>query len=136
VTRSSIEHRKQARRILIVDDDCDVADALSSLLRSLGHEVEVAYDAQSALSTARSAQPQIAILDLAMPDMNGYELARQLREMLQELRLFAMSGFSSEQSRTGFECVLTKPPDIEALIESLDCEPAEPRDRYRQIGSD
>lgn len=126
LAHSDIVPRKgQTRRVLVVDDQPDVADALGALLRSLGHSVSVAYDATHALDLFRRERPEVAILDLTMPEISGYELARRLRADSTELRLLALSG-SAEVSRSGgehpagFERVLIKPPDVDALIRSLD----------------
>lgn len=114
--------KRRTCRVLVVDDQPDVADALGALLRSLGHSVAVAYDATHALELCRSQRPEVAILDLTMPRISGYELARRLRADSAELRLFALSGNAASRGvdPAGFECVLIKPPDIDALIRSLD----------------
>src|SRR5205823_1000103 len=68
------------RRVLVVDDNVDAADSLALLLRLAGQEVRVAYDGPTAVLIARAFRPQVALLDIGMPGMDGYELARRLRE--------------------------------------------------------
>ncbi len=105
-------------RILIVDDNGDAAEILAEALRGLGHEVAVAHDGAEALSIAPSWRPEAAILDIGLPAMDGYELARNLTELLDPPpRLIAMSGYGQEgdQSRSreaGFEVHLVKPVDL------------------------
>jgi len=68
-------------RVLIADDNRDYADSLAILLRLLGHEASVAYNGQTALRMAPALQPHVVLLDLAMPGLNGYEVARQLQAL-------------------------------------------------------
>jgi signal transduction histidine kinase len=85
-----------AQDILVVDDNRDAANLLAEALRALGHRVEVAYDGPSALAVAARSPPTVAILDIGMPVMDGYQLARHLRSMsgLETLRLASISGFT------------------------------------------
>ena len=113
-------------RILVVDDNEDAADSLALLLRLEGHEVCVAYDGTSALGTIRAAPPEVVLLDLGMPGMDGYEVARRLRlePALNGVLLVALTGWGQEQDRlrtqeAGFACHLTKPADLEALRQLL-----------------
>src|SRR5207302_10811805 len=69
------------RRLLVVDDNVDAAETLAHLLRLEGHDVQVAHDGFAALEQAPSFQPQLVILDIGMPKMDGYELARRLRQL-------------------------------------------------------
>src|SRR6185437_16253593 len=68
------------RRILIVDDNRDSADSLASLLSEAGHDVRTLYDGPSASLAAEAFRPQLVLLDIGLPQMNGYEVARQLRK--------------------------------------------------------
>src|SRR5207248_7534671 len=68
-----------ARRILVVDDNVDSAETLAALLRLWGHEVQSAHNGSQAIAAARVMQPEIALLDIEMPAMSGYEVARRLR---------------------------------------------------------
>jgi CheY-like chemotaxis protein len=112
-----------ARRILIVDDNVDAATVLSELLRALGNEVEVAHNGLRALAAARRFEPELALVDIGLPVMDGYELARRLREQHPELRLVAVTGYGLERDRersaqAGFVDHLVKPVDM-AMIEQL-----------------
>ena len=118
---------RAARRVLVVDDNQDAAEALSYLLSRAGHEVEVAGDASQALSAADAFRPQIAILDIGLPVMDGYELGRELRERLGDATpvLIALSGYGQEQDRrrseqAGFASHLVKPVDARTIITLVD----------------
>jgi signal transduction histidine kinase/ActR/RegA family two-component response regulator len=109
-------------KILVADDNRDAADTLATLLELSGHEVRVAYDGQSAVSVARVFQPQVAVLDIGMPKMDGYAVARLLREesWAASLRLVAATGWGDAQAReqaagAGFDEHLTKPVGPEEL---------------------
>ena len=113
-------------RILIVDDNRDAADMLAALLTESGHEVRVAYDGHEALRDAATFKPQVALLDIGMPGMNGYELAAQLRgdAGLSELFLVAITGWGQEEDRrralaAGFDAHMTKPADPAQLSSLL-----------------
>ena len=115
-----------ARRILIADDNEDAAKALAMLLRLAGHDVCTAHGGQAALDLASTFRPEIALLDIGMPDLNGYEVARQLRGTAQgkDLRLIALTGWGQEDDKrrardAGFDHHLTKPVDprrLDALL--------------------
>ena len=114
-------------RILIVDDNFDAADLLADLLRHAGLEVTVEVHPHAALETARRMVPEFAILDIGLPSMDGYELARQLRSFpeLTGLRLIALTGYgrASDRARSkeaGFDHHLVKPVVPEALLALLD----------------
>ncbi len=109
-------------RVLIVDDNRDAADSLAMLLGLLSYEPRVAYDGQSGMEVAASFKPDIAILDISMPRMSGYELARKLRDELEGETpvLVALTALSSEEDRraareAGFEHHLAKPVDSASL---------------------
>jgi PAS domain S-box-containing protein len=109
-------------RILVVDDNLDAAQSLAILLRSWGHGVTVASDGPSALAAAAAHPPDIALLDIGLPGMDGYQIAEQLRKMqgLEKLVLIAITGYGQEQDRrlsqqAGFNHHLVKPVDLEAL---------------------
>jgi len=112
------------RRVLIVDDNVDAAASLGRTLSHLGHEVQTAHDAPSALRLARSFRPQVALLDIGLPVMDGYELASRLRagQPLEEpLYLFAISGYGLDADRqrsaaAGFRHHLVKPVDAGELV--------------------
>jgi CheY-like chemotaxis protein len=122
-----------ARRLLVVDDNRDGADSLGMLLRFLGAEVHVEHDGPGALAVAASWRPSVVLLDLGMPGMDGFEVARQLRadQSLDGLRLIALTGWGQEADRErtsagGFDHHLIKPVDInvlQTLLESLHLDP-------------
>ena len=109
----------------MVDDNIAVADVLGQLLREHGYEVEVAHDAPSALVLADRFHFTIALLDLGLPVMDGYELARHLRERVSSpLRLVAMTGHGEHADlprsrKAGFDVQLGKPLDFERLVTVL-----------------
>jgi signal transduction histidine kinase len=107
-------------RVLVVDDNLDGAQVLAETLRELGHAVEVAHDGPTALEIARRWKPQIALLDIGLPVMDGYELAGRLRELGGPLRLVAVTGYGQESDRrrsreAGFAAHLVKPVDLDVL---------------------
>ena len=118
-----------AGRILVVDDNQDAAQSLGVLLGKWGHEVELAFDGASALEVARTFRPELVFLDIGMPKMNGYEVARRLREdvKLARTRFIVLSGYGAEidhqRSReAGFDLHLVKPVDprkLPAMIASV-----------------
>jgi signal transduction histidine kinase/ActR/RegA family two-component response regulator len=109
-------------RILVVDDHHDAGDSLAMLLRLMGHEVRVAYDGPTALDVARTFKPQVGLLDIGMPGMDGVELAQRLRGDLglDRTLLVALTGFGRDADRqrsraAGFNAHLVKPVDVPAL---------------------
>jgi len=116
----------QTWRVLIVDDNADSADSIAAILETSGHEVEVAYSAQKALEMAVEHQPDIVLLDIGLPDMDGYEVAKHLRQTpeLKEMRLIAITGYGQESDRqrsreAGFDEHLVKPVEWQKLEELL-----------------
>lgn len=112
------------RRVLIVDDNEDAAATLAELLAVCGHTVEVAHHADAAVETARRFAPEVALLDIGLPDVDGYELARRLRAQHETLRLVAISGYGDGTNRArsaaaGFGAHLVKPVRIEDLLPLL-----------------
>ncbi|MGH9868689.1 MAG: ATP-binding protein [Candidatus Polarisedimenticolia bacterium] len=115
-----------ARRVLVVDDNRDAAETLGSLLTMMGHDVHTVHDGEAALNEVRSFAPEVALLDIGMPGMNGYELARRLRALpgLQEIVLVSVTGWGQEEDRrrsheAGFDLHLTKPADLAAIEQIL-----------------
>jgi PAS domain S-box-containing protein len=111
-----------ARRVLVVDDNADAATMLKLLLEMKGHEVRTAHDASTALAEAHQYRPDIMLLDIGLPGMNGFEVARRLRSQpdLTGLVLVALTGYGQENDRrlsreVGFDHHLVKPVDITAL---------------------
>ena len=116
----------EPRRVLIVDDNADAADSLSMLLALQGHQTQVAYSATDALKHAETFRPDVGVLDIGLPEMDGYELAKRLRTLpqLAGLRLVALTGYGQveDQQRAlanGFDAHLVKPIDLQALQRTL-----------------
>jgi CheY-like chemotaxis protein len=114
-------------RILIVDDNDDAADLLSLMLEHAGHVTTVAHDGPSALELAPVCDPQIVFLDIGLPGMSGYEVARQLRldPRFSHTTLVALTGWGTREDKrravaAGFDFHLTKPIDARALQSTLD----------------
>jgi len=114
------------RRILIVDDNEDARMLLSDMLVAMGHDVRSAGDGPEALEVIKDFTPNVAILDIGLPAMDGYELATRLRETMQEAtpRLIALSGYgqAADQQRSqsaGFDQHLVKPVDLRRLLDSI-----------------
>jgi CheY-like chemotaxis protein len=118
--------RQTGRRVLVVEDDVSVADAMRVLLQLEGHEVRVASAGQAALEIVSSFQPEAVLLDIGLKGMNGYELARRLRQVPggEELLLVAVTGYGHEEARdrskaAGFNHHLVKPVDPDQLLDLL-----------------
>jgi CheY-like chemotaxis protein len=114
------------RRVLVVDDNIDVADSLTLMLKQLGHEVCMVHEGKSALSAARIFCPQVVLLDIGLPGMDGYEVARRMRAMpeLSSARLVALTGYGQPEARrkateAGFDVHLVKPVDPQTLEELM-----------------
>jgi PAS domain S-box-containing protein len=122
-----------ARRILVVDDNRDAAQSLGMLLKLLGAEVRVVYNGAEALDTLAVYKPDFVLLDIGMPEMDGHEVARRIREQpdFQHVTLIALTGWGQDEDRrrsqtAGFDYHLIKPPDITALQSLLTATPASP----------
>ena len=110
------------RKVLIVDDNEDQAQTLGMLMTVLGHETHLAFDGLSAVSAAKAFMPDVALVDIGIPGINGYEVARQIRQIreLDHVVLVAQTGWGNEDDRSrsrlaGFDDHMVKPLDIEAL---------------------
>jgi PAS domain S-box-containing protein len=119
-----------ARRVLIVDDDLDNAEGLALLCRLAGHEVEVAQDGPTAIEKAKSFHPEVVVLDIGMPGMDGIETCRQLRGLSECPRPFVIAvtgwGLSADYDRTraaGFDHHLVKPVEPQQLLAMLSASP-------------
>ena len=115
-----------ARRILVVDDNHDAADALSMLLTLSGNETHLAFDGEEAVQAAETFRPEVILLDLGMPKLNGYDAARRIREQPwgKGMLLVAMTGWGQDEDRrktasAGFDAHLVKPVELSALIQVL-----------------
>jgi two-component system CheB/CheR fusion protein len=110
------------RRVLVVDDNRDAAESLGALLKLLGAEVRVAFNGPEALEALRTYQPGVMLLDIGMPGMDGYEVARRVRQQpeFRHVTLVALTGWGQEEDRrrsaaAGFDYHLIKPADLDAL---------------------
>lgn len=124
--------RGAAKRVLIADDNRDFADSLASVLRLGGHEVRVTYDGAEAVTAARGWRPDVVLLDIGLPYLNGYETAERIRGALSGARplLIAITGWGQEEDRrrsraAGFDHHFVKPVDPVALLRALEA----PRER-------
>jgi signal transduction histidine kinase/CheY-like chemotaxis protein len=121
----------QARRILVVDDNEDSAESMALLLRLWGHQVNTAHDGDAALESARSNPPEVVFLDIGLPGMDGYEVARRLRRQQDgsKLTLIALTGMGRDEDRrraieAGFDRHVTKPVTPETLQTIVGAVPA------------
>jgi CheY-like chemotaxis protein len=115
-----------ARKVLIVDDNTDAAEMLAEALAAMGHETRVAFDGPSGLDAAAGFVPDIAFLDIGLPAMDGYELARKMRSELgvPGLRLVALTGYGQDSDRqrsteAGFDGHMVKPINIQAVASTI-----------------
>lgn len=110
-------------RVLLVEDNADSAEALALLLRMLGNEVEVASDGISGLRAVETNRHEIVLLDIGLPEMNGYDVARRIREQPwgERIALIALTGWGQDEDRrlakeAGFDHHLVKPVDPQVLM--------------------
>ena len=113
-------------RVLVVDDNVDAAQMLATLLEMNGYEVDIEYDGQGALASAVQAPPDVALLDIGLPDIDGHELARRLRAMPETTQavLVALTGYGQVEDqqrayKAGFDHHMAKPADLAKLLELL-----------------
>jgi PAS domain S-box-containing protein len=118
--------KSRVRRILVADDFPQAAETLAGLLRQEGYEVQIAQDGLEAFQSAERSHPDVIVLDLAMPELNGYDAARKIREQPwgKQVVLIALTGWGQQQDRhrtkeAGFDAHLTKPVKYEAILELL-----------------
>lgn len=114
------------RKVLLVDDNRDAAQLLAMFLEASGHDVELAYDGPEAVSGAQALRPHTVLLDIGLPGMDGYEVARRIRRDpdLESIQLIAISGYCQSEDRkrsraAGFDHHLAKPPDHDELLHLL-----------------
>jgi PAS domain S-box-containing protein len=115
-----------ARRVLVVDDNRDAAESLAMLLRATGHEVRTAHAGPAALEAARAHRPEVVLLDIGLPGLDGYEVARRLRAEpgFKGALLVALTGYGQDEDRrrsqaAGFDLHLVKPVDLATLQDAL-----------------
>lgn len=128
------QHHAQRSRVLVVDDNMDAADMLAVMLQMFGHDVQAVYSGQTALETAVESQPDFVLLDIGLPDIDGYEVARRLREQPRTKRvtLIAVTGYGQDSDRqrsqeAGFDHHLVKPVEAEKLEDLLATLAKQPR---------
>lgn len=114
-------------RVLVVDDDRDNADTTAMLLQMWGHESEAAYSPEDSISKAAALDPDVIIMDIGIPGMNGVDLARELRAFCPEAKFLALTGFTQadivRRARdAGFSDVLFKPAPASVLKDAVDTE--------------
>jgi PAS domain S-box-containing protein len=121
-TEQQLPRKRPVRDVLIVDNNQDAADTLAFLLRRAGQVVRTAYDGSAALELARARPPDVVVLDIGMPGMDGLEVARRLRQDLglDQALLVALTGYGHDEDRrrsleAGFNAHLVKPTDVHAL---------------------
>jgi CheY-like chemotaxis protein len=114
------------RRVLIVDDNEDAANSLALVLKLGGHETASVYSAADALARATAFKPDVVLLDIGLPGMDGYEVAQKMRELpgLRDVRLVAVTGYGRSDDRlrareAGFDDHLTKPVELAMLDRAL-----------------
>ncbi len=124
--RSANGRASVARRVLVVDDNVDAAAMLAALIRQLGHEVEIVHDGSAALRAVEGYRPEVILLDIGMPGMNGFEVAQRLRELgrVPRLRIVAVTGWGKPEDRqrsreAGFDMHLIKPVELSEIQQAL-----------------
>ena len=134
------EQAPTRHRILVADDNRDAADSLGFMLRIAGHDVRTAYDGQQAIDLAETFRPQLALLDLGMPRLNGYEAARRLRQTPhgRAMQLIALTGWGQPDDRArslaaGFDHHVVKPVDP-SLLQRLLAAPREESEAEKKTG--
>ena len=119
--RSPIPLADQSLRVLIVDDNRDAADSLAEIWRLMGHHPEVAYSGITALQMAGDLEPDLVLLDIGLPELDGYEVARRMRRFLRrDVRFVALTGYGAEEDKrrsreAGFDEHVLKPVSPDAL---------------------
>jgi CheY-like chemotaxis protein len=112
-------------RILVVDDNCDAAESLTALLRHVGHEVFVAHDGLKAIEIASAQRPQVVLLDIGLPGMDGLEVCKRLRQQgMADTRIVALTGYGQDADKrrseaAGFDAHAVKPVDPAVLMRLL-----------------
>jgi two-component system, sensor histidine kinase len=119
-----LTHRHASRRVMIVDDNCDAAQTLAMLLSYDGYATHVACDGHIALETFDEFDPDVVLLDIGMPGMDGYEVARRLRRRGQRAKIIAVTGWGQESDRqlslqAGFDHHVVKPVNIDDLLKLI-----------------
>jgi signal transduction histidine kinase/CheY-like chemotaxis protein len=124
-TAVAAERHGEARTLLVVDDNVDAADTLRTFLQLEGFEVSVVYDGQAAVDAVQRLRPDVVLMDIGMPKMDGYEAARRIRAQGSPARLVALTGWGQDMDRrkaelAGFDRHLVKPVDLAELLRCLE----------------
>jgi CheY-like chemotaxis protein len=119
-------HLLSPHRILVVDDNQDAARSLSMLLKRAGHEVQTVYDGLAAVEAVREFQPDVVLLDIGLPKLNGYEVCRRIRQLQSggDAVVIALTGWGQDEDRqkssdAGFDGHLVKPVEFGALVKLI-----------------
>ena len=126
-TRSRARPEPPKQHILVVDDNVDAAESIADFLRELGYGIAIAHDGPSALSIAKTFRPDICLVDIGLPVMDGYELARRLRasrDLPEGARIIALTGYGQDADRqrsteAGFDVHLVKPVSLDVLTRTV-----------------
>ena len=129
-------------RVLVVDDNADAAEMLSIMLELHGHKVASALDGVQALEVARQLVPDVVLLDIGMPRLDGFEVCRRLRdtELGRHMYIVALTGWAGENEReaalaAGFDAYLAKPADVDTIIDTIrECADANAQARMAGFG--
>jgi CheY-like chemotaxis protein len=113
--------------VLIVEDNADLRETLRTLLETLGHEVHEAADGEAGVAAGLALRPDVALVDIGLPVLDGYEVARRLRAAGFALRLVALTGYGrgtdiQRAHEAGFDVHLLKPAGVEQLRAAIDCD--------------
>jgi CheY-like chemotaxis protein len=108
------------QKILIIEDNVDSAEALSIIVNLMGHETYIAYDGVQGIEKFHEVKPNVVLLDIGLPNLNGYEVAERLRAENPKLKLIALTGYGARADRertlrVGFDVHLVKPVDVAVL---------------------
>ena len=128
-----VQSGASVRRVLVVDDNEDAADSLAMLLTVRGDEVRIAYDGAQAVEAEHDFNPEVVLLDIGLPKLSGYDVARSIRSTRGEgVLIIAITGWGQEDDRrrareAGFDHHFTKPVDFDVLLELIDRESPPPR---------
>jgi CheY-like chemotaxis protein len=124
--RESAKHGAK-RRVLVVDDNVDAADSMAALLSMMGHEIRTAHDGEQAIEVAQSFEPDVILMDIGMPKMDGLEAARRIRKLAlrKQPKIAALTGWGQEADRrgsseAGIDRHLVKPVELQAVTQLLE----------------
>jgi len=126
IARTKSEPRSRPLRAVVVDDAADLRELVADLLRMKGHDVKTVEDGPAAVAMIRAERPDVALIDIGLPDMDGYEVARTIRQQLADHkpRLIAMTGYGQASDRAaafeaGFDAHIVKPASADKILRAL-----------------